>query len=372
MKKLALGLTLVLAAGSLFAQNRSVDFQHATFAEVKAKAKAANKPIFFDGFTTWCGPCKYMANTVFTQDKVADFFNDKFINTKFDMEKGEGVELAKKFEVKAFPTFLILDTAGNVIHRIVGGAEADEFIEKVKVGLNPETSLAGQKAKYNNGNRDAKFILGYLKTLQDAYMQQESETIAQGYLKSLKENERVTKDNWVVYNDFVNDLFSKDFIFILTNRLKFTEVAGDSAVTAKIGSVFSSKAMSLLVNRRGTVYSKEESKKVRDFIGTCGVKDSQTYLALLDMADAKAAKNGTAIAALAEKAVKNTNISDRDSYNILSQAVPVVTDYGTKSDFQLLSNAIDARILTLKEEKAKPYFEQFKKQLTDKMNEVKK
>lgn len=372
MKNLFLWLVLSFTTLSLFAQNRSVDFLHSSFAEVKAKAKAANKPIFFDGYTTWCGPCKYMSSKVFTQDKVADFFNANFINTKFDMEKDEGIELAKKYDVRAYPTFLILDTAGNVMHRIVGGGEADEFIEKVKAGLNPETNLLAQKTKYEKGNRDPQFVLSYLSTLRDSYLMKESEDVALNYLKTLKENEKVTKETWPIYNQFVNDLFSKEFIFILTNRLKFTDVVGDSAVSAKIGSVFSYKTMSLLVNRRGTVYSKEESKKVRDFIGTCKVKDSQNYLNILDMADAKAGKNGAAIVTLAEKVVKNIEIPDRDSYEILCQVVPVAMEYASKNDLQLLTNVIDARIASLKEVKAKPYFEQLKKQLAEKAGDSKK
>jgi len=118
MKKLVVSISIIIAAvGSLYAQNRSVDFQHTTFAEVLAKAKAENKPIFLDAYTTWCGPCKYMATKIFTQDKVADFFNANFVSTKFDMEKGEGLELAKKYGVKVYPTFLVLDSDGNIIHR---------------------------------------------------------------------------------------------------------------------------------------------------------------------------------------------------------------------------------------------------------------
>ena len=33
--------------------------------------------------------------------------NTRFVNVKLDMEKGEGRELAKKYQVKVYPTFLI-------------------------------------------------------------------------------------------------------------------------------------------------------------------------------------------------------------------------------------------------------------------------
>ena len=72
------------------------------------QAQAANKPILVDCYTAWCGPCKMMVSQVFTQKKLGDYLNGRFVCAKIDMEKGEGPELAKKFSVKAFPTFLYL------------------------------------------------------------------------------------------------------------------------------------------------------------------------------------------------------------------------------------------------------------------------
>ena len=72
-----------------------------------------------------------MSNTVFPQEKMGDYMNPKFICVKYDMEKGEGPELAKKFGVRAYPTFVILNTDGTVRHKFVGGGEPDRFIERV-------------------------------------------------------------------------------------------------------------------------------------------------------------------------------------------------------------------------------------------------
>jgi len=374
MKKLASMLLLLplTFGGSLLAQNRSVSFEDTTLAVSLAKAKAANKLIFFDGYATWCGPCKYMSNTVFKQDKVADFFNANFVNVKFDMEKGEGIELAKKYAVKAYPTFLILDAEGNLVHRIVGGAEADEFIEKVKVGMNPTTSLAGQQASYQNGNREPDFVKSYLKTLQEAYMEDNAQDVATAYLRSLKEKDRITKENWPIYNDFINDASSKEFLFILTNRIKFTDAIGDSAVDAKISSVFTEKAMSFLVNRKGSVYSKEEALKLRNLISASKPANIQKFNLILDMADAKFAKNGSALAGLVTTSMKNANLSDQESYSILSQIVPLVADSAPKNDKLLVSAYIDTVIASLKEPKAKPYFEKMKGKLSGTTEETKK
>ncbi|MCD8185239.1 MAG: thioredoxin family protein [Rikenellaceae bacterium] len=131
MKKLMLmlafaGLTTIACAQS------GVQFQEKSMAELMKESQEAGKPIFVDMYTTWCGPCKYMANNVFTQPKAGEFFNAEFINAKFDAEKGEGIQLAQKYQVNVYPPFLILDASGKEIGRIVGGDELDGFIQKVK------------------------------------------------------------------------------------------------------------------------------------------------------------------------------------------------------------------------------------------------
>ena len=56
-----------------FGQNRSITFIDKPVAELLKMAKAQNKLVFVDGFTTWCGPCKWMAANMFTNDTIADY-----------------------------------------------------------------------------------------------------------------------------------------------------------------------------------------------------------------------------------------------------------------------------------------------------------
>ncbi len=107
MKRMIIGALLMLGMMvSVDAQNRSISFEQTKeWKKVLKKAKKEKKLIFVDCYTSWCGPCKMLANKVFTQDAVADFFNATFVNAKYDMEKdADGVLLKEKFGVKAFPT----------------------------------------------------------------------------------------------------------------------------------------------------------------------------------------------------------------------------------------------------------------------------
>ena len=68
-------LCLIIIGTSLgYAQNRSIEFDHSDWKALLEKANKENKLVFVDCFTTWCGPCKWMAKNVFTNDTVADFF----------------------------------------------------------------------------------------------------------------------------------------------------------------------------------------------------------------------------------------------------------------------------------------------------------
>lgn len=137
MKKLILAIfALVLTVTAVNAQSSGVKFNDGTYAEVLAAAKKADLPVFLDAYAVWCGPCKYMTSTIFPDKAAGDYFNKNFIPAKFDMEKGEGIELAKKFSIESYPTFLILDSEGKEITRLVGGSKtADDFIKRVKEAM---------------------------------------------------------------------------------------------------------------------------------------------------------------------------------------------------------------------------------------------
>lgn len=135
MKKffsIAIMLMAVMAAGA------QTDFRHISLDEAAKAAKAEGKLIFIDVYTSWCGPCKMMANQTFPQKLVGDYMNKTFVCVKFDAEKGEGVDVAKLFDVKAYPTFIVATADKTELNRVLGYYEGPKFVEKLQQCVNPK------------------------------------------------------------------------------------------------------------------------------------------------------------------------------------------------------------------------------------------
>nr|WP_314498042.1 thioredoxin family protein [uncultured Chryseobacterium sp.] len=155
MKKTAI-LSFIFLAVTVFGQG--IKFEEGNFKSLLAKAKKENKLIFVDAYAVWCGPCKLMVKNIFPLKNVGDHYNAHFINAKIDMEKGEGIDLAKKYNVKAFPTYLFINGDGEEVHRTLGYVEEKDFIQFAKDAEDPNKRLTALKQKFEKGEKDPEFL----------------------------------------------------------------------------------------------------------------------------------------------------------------------------------------------------------------------
>lgn len=221
-------LTCIIAVASTFLSNLKaqdnegvVFLEGKTFAEAVEIAKESGKKVFLDCYTSWCGPCKMVARDIFPQKVAGDYFNSEFVNIKIDMEKGEGLELRERLGVKAFPTFIMFDSEGKEIGRLVGARKnAEEFVEAVKDAVG-ENSLSAMNKKYENGERNPEFLSKYLMVLDNAYDAEKAKVVAAEMLEG--KTEELLSDE-LLFNTFLKynaSPLSPAFQYVLQHKDEF-------------------------------------------------------------------------------------------------------------------------------------------------------
>ena len=281
-----------------------VNFQDLTFEQAVEKAAKMRKQIFVDCYTSWCGPCKYMSNTVFPQEKMGDYMNPKFICVKYDMEKGEGPELAKKFGVRAYPTFVILNTDGTVRHKFVGGGEPDRFIERVKDAFDDNKATGVLDAKYAEGARDKEFLAKYVESLISMYSPDASKVAAELY-GQLTDEEKVSADYWFIFNN--PDLApagSEAYEYLLANREKFAQNNTEEAVDKRLSSGYQRKLMMIFYGRDKSTTAADLDQMKKEIVGL-KLKNEKSLVGQINIAKALLANNPNQLLTVCEKEVNN-------------------------------------------------------------------
>ncbi len=172
------------------ANAQGIKFEEGNWKTVKAKAKAENKLVYIDIYTTWCGPCKYMALKYFPAKESGDFYNSNFINYKIDAEKGEGIAIAEEYKVDAYPTNLFIDAAtGKIIYRVSGmPSELNGFIKNGETALlekNDPMNLQDYQTKYRSGEYDVAFLLKYLE--KNERLEKNNDSVIDTYITKVNE-----------------------------------------------------------------------------------------------------------------------------------------------------------------------------------------
>ena len=211
-----------------------ITFIHDQFSETLARAKKENKLVFMDAYTTWCGPCKMMSKSTFTDTGVSALFNQKFVNLKMDMEKGEGPSLQQRYGIVAYPTLLFLNAAGEVVHKALGYHDAAQFLNLGQTALNGEETLGKWMIRYERGERDPAFLKAYAEILAQAFETHRFK-VADEYLAT--QTDWKTPENLAFIYKFTEGVDSKLFSFLVNNQKDFTPQFTKEEVSLKIQEI---------------------------------------------------------------------------------------------------------------------------------------
>ena len=294
---------------------KGIEFFEGNWNQALEKARQENKLIFMDCYTSWCGPCKQMAQTTFVDPEVAVFFNEKFINVKVDMEKGEGKELKDRYHVKAYPTLNFINTEGAMVHCVVGGMDVKELLEQGNVALNGK-GVAFMQHEYACGNREPEFIETYLNVLDMANLGEEAQQVSLNYFATLDRGKLNEEAYWNIFVKFVNDVSSDLFQYVYANQSEFISRYGEQPVKRKLSAVWSIGANKFVHEKNGEmVLDKKGFDRYVKWMKKSKVEGWESIATSARMLNAEKLKDWKTYIDLGEVQLKKGKVSDLILYN---------------------------------------------------------
>lgn len=154
-------------------EETSTDFFQDTFEEALEYAKAQGKLVLIEGSygkPSWCGTCLAMQETVFSSTEVKEFLDSRFVSHQVFVRENRwqdgDSEIASKYNITRYPTYIIIDTNGNELSRVYlnSAVSNEQFIDLVgqMIGESQSDFDTFQK-RYDKGDRSPEFIQEYLK-----------------------------------------------------------------------------------------------------------------------------------------------------------------------------------------------------------------
>lgn len=92
----------------------------------------------------------------FPDEKRGRLLECQIVCVKIDAEKGEGPELAKRYQVKAYPTFIAITPDEKILMTKVGGTmDGNAFIGSIDRLIDPNKTPERMRQRYESGERTA-------------------------------------------------------------------------------------------------------------------------------------------------------------------------------------------------------------------------
>ena len=212
-------------------------FSTENYIDVLTKSKLEAKPVVYMFYATWCSHCNKMKKDLLPDPTVVEFLKKNFVCVWQDVEKDEGPALSKKYGVRAYPTFAVIDNSGELLYSFSGEFQSETFIKELEYSLDSSKQFPYLKKQFyadtTNGDKCYAYVAALRKSGRDA---SEPATV---YLSQLSESQLVSSLNWKIIANGVRDISSREFQYVLHNQEAFANVASPIRVERKILNIVS-------------------------------------------------------------------------------------------------------------------------------------
>jgi thioredoxin 1 len=118
-----------------------------TFAQAQHESKRLNRHLMLYMTTTWCGPCKRLDKTTFSDYRATDYVSTRLVAKKIDGDTSEGKALRKRFKVNSYPTMIFFRADSTEIDRTFGYKTTAGFIRLVSDMLADRNTISDMRRR---------------------------------------------------------------------------------------------------------------------------------------------------------------------------------------------------------------------------------
>ena len=212
-------------------------------------AREDEKLVFLDIYATWCGPCKYLENNVYTDESLGEYYNDNYINLKMDGESTFGAKMARKYALSAYPTMYFLDSDEELITKIVGVREADPLASIGKAISENAERLTYYKENYDEGNLNAIELKNYQDLLSRTEQTELANEVANKIIPSLTEEDILRPDFKNIVINSSTDIDGKVYKVVSENRQKLSETWTPQEIDRLYSNIFNATMFRAISNK---------------------------------------------------------------------------------------------------------------------------
>lgn len=196
------------------------------------------KPLFIDVRNLNKGETELPDNAIYKDPELAQYFNNHFINTHLNWSSSDADFIKKQIEAETMPLYVFTDIHGTVVHRIARQINEDELLSEAQRFLSGK-GLEMLRKEYVGGNRnDIDFIEDYLAVLKNAGLASEADTVAEKFLDLQTDDSLKIKRFWLIFNDYIYNVNSLQFAYVVKNQKDFEALYGKSIVAEKLHTVW--------------------------------------------------------------------------------------------------------------------------------------
>ncbi len=316
-----LRLTILLLFLSTLTFGQSIRFMETDLETAIGIAKSQNKNIFVDTYASYCNPCKKM-DIEFRDQKLASYFNNNFVNVKVNMEKSNADAYKSAYDIVWLPTLLFINPEGDMrmsIDQLITAKDllkmgkhinGENIVAQPQPAAKPVTPtsptpepIVEAKPKANPQNNTTitpapkkptetkpastlttpeeegkiLYVMGEdSENLPPEILRQEAyfrmqlmdgshKAAAQKYLAT--QEDWSTEENMRFIHDFLNDARSKEFGFMIENRIAFENILSKEVVAQSIN---------ILVNKElERAYPRPGEQRVKQLLSYTGMANPE-------------------------------------------------------------------------------------------------